>query len=205
MNEAILTYLKTAHHPHAILVYGSYADGTAGPASDFDALLICDEVPAAHDGRTVDGIPLDVFLHSTAEVLEPMDPSDYLAAYDAILVQDDRGMGAELKALVRSYVERFPAISAEKKRHWREWCEKMLYRAAQGDAEGYYRWHWVITDSLDIYCQLRDQFYFGPKKTLLRMARKDPEGHQLFLHAARQMDYAALSAWLSHVIAPSGS
>ena len=205
MNEAILHDLNTIYQPHAILVYGSYADGTAGPASDFDALLLCDEVPVAHDGRTVDGVPLDVFLHSTAELAAHPDPSDYLAAYDAILVRDDRGMGAKLKAEVRAYVDQFPPISADEKQHWREWCEKMLRRAAQGDAEGYFRWHWVITDSLDIYCQLRDRFYFGPKKTLLRMAQEDPEGHRLFFHAARQMDRAALAAWLSYVTAPLGS
>ena len=38
--EAILKYIRERYHPTALILYGSYADGTNGPDSDFDALAI---------------------------------------------------------------------------------------------------------------------------------------------------------------------
>ena len=34
----------------------------------------------------------------------------------------------------------------------REGCKKMLLRTLRSDAEGLYRWHWVLIDSLEIFC-----------------------------------------------------
>ena len=35
--ERILTYIQKTYQPEAVVVYGSFADGSAGAGSDFDA------------------------------------------------------------------------------------------------------------------------------------------------------------------------
>lgn len=61
--EALLRYLRQTYQPLSILVYGSYANGTNGPASDFDALVITREGREFHNTSVVDGIRLDVFVY----------------------------------------------------------------------------------------------------------------------------------------------
>lgn len=40
----------------------------------------------------------------------------------------------------------------------------MLERAARGDAEGLYRAPWLLTDSLEIYCVMRDPGIISGRK-----------------------------------------
>ncbi|MBR2288091.1 MAG: nucleotidyltransferase domain-containing protein, partial [Clostridia bacterium] len=51
-----LQYLRETYRPEAILVYGSYADGSAGYFSDFDALVIA-PFPRAHDTARIGDTP----------------------------------------------------------------------------------------------------------------------------------------------------
>lgn len=46
--ERILTYIQKTYQPEAVVVYGSFADGSAGAGSDFDALVIAGS-RACHD------------------------------------------------------------------------------------------------------------------------------------------------------------
>lgn len=42
MKAEIIEYLKEKYQPLALIVYGSFADGTNNAHSDFDALVICE-------------------------------------------------------------------------------------------------------------------------------------------------------------------
>ena len=53
------------------------------------------------------------------------------------------------------------------------WCKKMLARTSRADTEGYYRWHWLLLDSLEIYMDAKRLYYHGPKKALRAMAQMD--------------------------------
>lgn len=46
-NNLIIKYIMETYSPEAIIVYGSYADGSANENSDFDALVITDSVKKA--------------------------------------------------------------------------------------------------------------------------------------------------------------
>ena len=72
----------------------------------------------------------------------------------------------------------------------------MLRRTERGDTEGYYRLHWVLTDSLSIYCDLRGEYYFGPKKALRRMAAVAPDDAAVYDRALRDPTLDNLAAWL---------
>jgi len=60
---AVSAYLEEKYRPMAVAVYGSFADGSFGAESDFDALVITDGGGKAHDTSTVAGTELDVFIY----------------------------------------------------------------------------------------------------------------------------------------------
>ena len=156
--ERILTYIQKTYQPEAVVVYGSFADGSAGAGSDFDALVIAGS-RACHDASEIDGVTLQ------KRVL------DYLA-------------------------ER-PKKSDEELRQALDWCGKMLARTQRDDAEGAYRWHWLLIDSLEIYFDLHGLPYYGPKKALRTMEQTDPEAFSLYSKALNSMNRDALSAWIA--------
>lgn len=53
-----------------------------------------------------------------------------------------------------------------------DWCLKMFERVKRNDAEGMCRWHWVLIDSLEIYCDIMHHPYWGPKKIIEIDGRK---------------------------------
>ena len=73
----------------------------------------------------------------------------------------------------------------------------MLQRTARGDAEGFYRWHWLLTESLEICFDLLGEYYYGPKKSLRRFRRERPALFPLSAAALRSMAPAALRSWIA--------
>jgi predicted nucleotidyltransferase len=60
--EKIIRYLEETYSPDAIIIYGSFADGSANEHSDFDALVMADR-DKLHDSSVIDGTILDVFVY----------------------------------------------------------------------------------------------------------------------------------------------
>lgn len=197
--ESILEYLKKTYRPSGIIAYGSFADGSANAHSDFDALVIADVPAPLHDGAVVGGTELDVFVYPTANFRGDYDREEYVQVFDGNILLDEDGSAAALKQSVLDYLDSFPAKTREENEKNVSWCEKMLLRAERGDAEGFFRWHWLLTDSLQIYCDLRSWRYFGPKKSLRRMRAEDAEGYQRYCAALAGLDYGALSAWIGYL------
>lgn len=192
----MLRYLTEKYHPLAAVLYGSHADGTANAESDYDVLLIT-ESTECHDTDIVNGVQLDAWMYPRSWAESLTDGEAVIQLHDGVVLLDTDGLAAGLIALAREHAAEKAHLSDEEKRDLQAWCEKMARRARRGDAEGLYRWHWLLTDSLSIYCDVRDAFYFGPKKTLLRMEQHDPEGFSLY--SAALQDMAALDAWLTHL------
>ena len=65
MKDTILEYIRKTYDPDAVIVYGSFADGSESAHSDFDALVIAGDRPV-HDSSVVGGIQLDVFVYPPA-------------------------------------------------------------------------------------------------------------------------------------------
>ena len=193
--ETILNDLYARYAPKALILYGSYADGTEGEGSDFDALILADH-PAHHDVSAVHGVQLDVWVY----------PVDYFAADDAleeavtiedgVLLHAPQGLGAALQARVRAYLAAQPGKTAEENAASIAWCRKMLDRTARGDAEGLYRWHWLLTDTLEIACDLLHQPYRGPKKMLRWLERNHPPVYAAYHRALAEFTQTALTAWI---------
>ncbi len=197
--EKLIHYLTETYHPLSIILYGSYADGTQNSGSDFDALVISGIGEPIHDTTLVSGVQLDVFVYPEHWFQKDFDCGDFIQLAEGTVIFDTHGIGASLKEAVVSYVSQLPQKSFEEAREEVVWCQKMLTRAGRGDGEGYYRWHWVLTDSLEIYCDLVGHRYPGPKKAIRWMASTHPDAYELYCNALAHFDYQNLEQWIQYL------
>jgi len=197
--ERILRYIEQTYKPLSVIVYGSYASGTNQIDSDFDALVITENGDAYHDTSTVDGVPLDVFVHPAADFNGEFDCEKLIRLFDGRILTDTDGIGRALMEKVQAYLQGRPHKSEAELKSNLDWCAKMCNRARRQDAEGLYRRHWLLVDSLEIYFDILRQPYFGPKKSLIRMEQTSPEAFALYQRALRDFDEASLKAWIAHL------
>ena len=198
MEETILRYLRDKYHPLALIVYGSFADGTNGPGSDFDALLI-GEGERQHEDATLEGVPLDVFVEPLETFQRDWDPADYLQLLGGRIVGDRGGLAAGILERVRACAAGLPRKTREEIRESLTWCWKMLERTRRGDDEGLYRWHWLLTDSLEIFCDVIGEPFLGPKKALRCMAASYGMALMLYRRALGEMRPEALRNWIAYL------
>ena len=197
--ESIIKYLTAKYSPVGIIVYGSFSNGTNNSHSDFDALLIVSDGAAIHDTETVNGVELDVFVYPRTVFDGEFDASEYVQVWDGKILLDSDGTAALLKKTVCDYIRDLPKKTDSAIRESIVWCEKMLHRAARGDTEGCFRWHWLLVDSLEIYCDICGMHYFGPKKSLSSMKDRDPQSAELYGEALAALDYTALQRWIGRL------
>ena len=193
--DALVRELLTRYQPAALLVYGSFADGTQDQYSDFDALAIVRQPSFAHDHRIFNGRRLDVFFAAPEEFEDPDVCEDWPQLAHAEAVYDPSGFGASLIARVRAWYESRPRRPRAACEQDVAWCEKMTERALRGGEEGFYRWHWLLTESLQILLEVEGTVYFGPKKALRWLREHDPEAYVCYGNALTQMTPAALQNW----------
>lgn len=196
--DRIICYLKETYQPDAIITYGSFADGSANENSDFDALVIANH-DKMHDSSVINGVLLDVFIYPTDTFKSEYDPEEFAQVWDGKIVLDKNEIAAHLQKRVLSYIERTPQKTADEIQQEIGWCEKMVSRTMRNDVEGYYRWHWVLFDSLEIYCDVKGLHYYGPKKALRLMEQTNVEAFQIYSKALKVFEREPLSEWVSYL------
>ena len=199
VNNNILEYITDKYAPICVILYGSYADGSNGPDSDFDALAVTASGKPYHDTSIIDGVRLDLFVYPAAHFEGGTDWEEIVQIYHGRVALDRDGFGKRLMAGVNEYVDNLPGKSPEDIAAGLGWCEKMLARAGRGDPEGRFRWHWLLIDPLEIYFDALGERYWGPKKALLRMEREHPRALELYSAALGSLDYEALERWIEYI------
>ena len=199
MNIMIIDYIKTKYAPLSIIVYGSYADSTNNENSDFDALVISESYEVYHDTAFVDGVQLDVFVYPVSYFAADCDPEEFVQIYDGKIIFDTSDIVQSLKSRVRSYVEERAIKNDEEINGLLDWLEEMRLRAKRNDAEGMFRRHWLLTDSLEIFCNVVKYPYFGPKKTLGWMKTAYPKEYRLYEKALNEFSDDSIDEWLLHL------
>ena len=197
--ERVIKYIKDKYNPLCIILYGSYADGTNNLNSDFDALVIAADHEQFHDTSFVDGVPLDVFVYPSMYFEGEYECEDFVQIHDGRIITDSNGIGKTLQENVRAYLRKLPVKSSEEIQASVDWCVKMFERAKRGDCEGMFRWHWVLIDSLEIFCDIMHHPYFGPKKTLKWMEGKHPKSFGCYKKALQNLDMECLEEWVVHI------
>lgn len=194
--KKILDYLLQTYNPSSIIIYGSYADGTNNLNSDFDALVISHDQGIQHDMSFVDDVQLDVFVYPESHFDTRYNCEDFIQIMDGKIILDENNRGKLLKENILAYINSLPKKSKEEIFDNISWCEKMLLRTQRLDVEGMFRWHWVLVDSLEIFCNAVSYFYRGPKKALLWMENNHPNEFCIYKKALSQMDYNSLKNWI---------
>lgn len=199
MQHDILSYLAAAYDPVAIIAYGSFADGSSSLFSDFDALLITADGQRRHDASFIDCTQLDVFIYPLSDFQGDYDPAEFVQVFDGSILLDREGVAASLIKKVNRYLDSRAVKSPEALKIDVDWCEKMLRRAGQADAEGAFRRHWLLVDSLEIYTELRAWRYLGPKKALRQLREKDRAAFRLYEAALTGDSLDDLAAWVAEI------
>lgn len=196
--DRIIDYLKETYQPDAIITYGSFSDGSENENSDFDALVIANH-DKGHDSSVIEGVVLDVFIYPADTFLSEYDPEEFVQVWDGKIVLDKNGIAGNLQKRVLFYIEHTPRKAEHEIQQEIGWCEKMVRRTMRDDTEGYYRWHWVLFESLEIYCDVKGLHYYGPKKALRRMEQTDEEAFRIYSKALTVLERRSLSEWISHL------
>ena len=196
--DRIISYLKKTYTPDAIIIYGSFADGSADENSDFDALVIADH-DIMHDSSVIGGIILDAFIYPADTFRSEYDPEEFVQVWDGKIVLDRNGTADLLKKRGLAYIECMPQKTRDEIQQEISWCEKMVLRTMRDDAESCYRWHWVLFDSLEIYCDVKGLHFYGPQKALRLMEQTDEEAFRVYSKALKVFKREHLSEWVRYL------
>lgn len=197
--QEVVSYIRRQYEPMAMIVYGSYADGTNNEHSDFDALVIARTHPYTHEVSHIAGVALDVFVYPKAHFDAAWDYDAFLPLSEGTILFDTDGVAQRVQNEVIRFLNAQPHQSAEEVRSEVAWCQKMLLRAERGDVEGAFRRHWVLTDSLEIFCDAVHHRYTGPKKTLRWMQQEYPQAFALYQCALQETGMLHLKRWITHL------
>lgn len=197
--EPIIEYIKEKYDPLSIILYGSYANGTYDLNSDFDALVISYDHEYCHDTSFVNGTQLDVFVYPASYFDGDFDCNDFIQIFDGKIIADRDERGKTLQTKVLSYLQNRPSKSKAEIDANVDWCIKMLARVKRCDAEGMFRWHWVLIDSLEIFCDIMHHPYRGPKKSLKWMEENHPAAFACYQAALADLNIGSLENWIVHI------
>ncbi len=196
MMKEILSYLKERYNPLSVIVYGSYADGSNNENSDFDALLITPDGEKVHDISVQAGVVLDVFVYPLQAINDKLGIDEFIQVFDGNVIYDTDGIGEGLKTEALNFLKDGPVKGLSEKAELVQWCKKMLLRTRRGDEEGFFRWHWLLTDSLEIACDILDLPYLGPKKSLRLLKKSNPALFDCYCNALKSSEITATEKWI---------
>lgn len=193
--------LQEKYNPHTIILYGSRARGDHTPTSDIDVVCFVKGATPIEDARNFEGFYLDAWVYSS-DVMSASN-SELLRVADGYCLYDSEGRGEVFLKELQQRIEQGPKqLSASEIQHTKQWVYKMLERSKSSDVESLYRRYWLAVDLLQIYFDLRGQWYFGPKKGLAWLREHDFVGYQLFSqvynHSVGLEDLGKLSEYVTN-------
>lgn len=197
--EQIIQYIQKEYNPLSVILYGSYADGTNNLNSDFDALVISSDHKQYHDTSFVDGVQLDVFVYPARYFDGEYNCEEFIQIFDGRIIADSNDIGKTLQSNIQAYLQKRPPKTSAEIQTNIDWCIKMFERIKRDDAEGMFRWHWVLIDSLEIFCDIMQQPYYGPKKSLKWMEKNHPVASDCYKRALQDFSMDSLENWIEHI------
>lgn len=197
--SGILQYLIQTHDPRAIIITGSYANGTFNKNSDFDCWLIGrEENRAHHDTSIVNGVELQAEIYPLNYFMNL--PMRQLAFFvDVVIAYDPEGVAGKFMDHVQHQLTHYPCMRPEIKQQKMAYLEKMLRRASVQDFGGDLRGHLMLFQSMEAWCDFSDHIYLGAKKTLRRMEQADPESAAIYRRALRTFDIEDMRLWIARL------
>ena len=192
--------LQAQHQAHTILLYGSRANGSEGPGSDYDIAAFAPVARTVHDARLVDGEYLDAFIYPEAVLETPHE--EHLRLLGSVVVLQRGTLATDFLTKLQSLHDQGPPPLANDEVETRiAWAWKMLERTRRGDVEGDFRRVWLLTTLLEDYFQLRGAWYRGPKRALQWLALNDAATYSAFCDALRpEVTHACIEDLVARVV-----
>lgn len=192
----VVVDLQEKYNPHTIILYGSRARNDHTPSSDIDVVCFVENTTLIKDARDFEGLYLDAWVYNSDAMSAVTD--ELLRVSDGYCLYDPQGRGNAFLRQVQQRIEQGPKpLSDSEIQHTKQWVCKMLERSRHSDVESCYRRYWLAVDLLQIYFDLRGQWYFGPKKSLAWLKEHNPTGYDLFSqvynHGIRVEDLSQLT------------
>lgn len=177
----IKNYLIDKYNCHTIILYGSYANGNYTDESDIDIICFSDNQSNYNDTSIYNGKQLDVWIYNSQELNKP---EKFLHILTNKVLLDTRNLSSTfLNKINEIYLKGPEKLDENKRKFLKDWLKKMLIRTQKGDIEGNYRHYWMITDSLELYFELKGLWFLGPKKSLRWLSNNDIYAYNLFNEA----------------------
>jgi len=202
----LVSHLVERYQVHTVLLYGSQADGTATPTSDYDIAAFAPVPESIHYAVEYAGVWLDAFIYPEAHLHSP-DTQTLRLHNSIILLQHGKVASLFLEKVAALFEAGAEPLTALERATRQAWAEKMLVRSAKQDIEGHYRKVWLLTALLEDYFAFRTLWYLGPKKAFHWLEHHDPESYQrldaALANTATASDLAALVARVTRHEEPS--
>jgi len=171
-------YLIEKYNCDSIILYGSYARGDYTKESDIDILCLRKNEIEVNDTSLFQGKILDVWIKSSKKEISP---KNFLRVRDGKVLFDKTFEGEKLLNEIKKYFDNGPPkLDKGQKKFLIDWINKMYNRSLKGDVEGKYRYYWLTKDILEIYFELNNQWYEGPKKSLRWLEENDSHIFNLY-------------------------
>lgn len=184
MNEIIInlkSYLIDKYNCHTIILYGSYAVNDYTEDSDIDIICFTDQDIELNDTNIFEGTQLDAWIVNTKKM---NNPEKYLHIVDNKVLYDEKNLASDFISKIKIIFNNgTKPISKNKKKFLKDWLKKMYKRTLRNDAEGFYRHHWMLKDSLEIYFEINNMWFLGVKKSLRLLEENEKEIYLLFFNA----------------------
>ena len=147
----------------------------------------------------------DYFVYPASYFDGSFDCNECIQIFDGKILVDHDERGKTLQTKVRSYLQNRPQKSKAELDASVDWCVKMLARVRRYDAEGMFRWHWVLIDSLEIFCDIMRHPYLGPKKSLKWMEENHPGTFGCYKKALEDFSMDSLENWVAYIKNANGA
>lgn len=196
----IVSDLKTKYDPEFIILYGSFARGDFTEDSDIDIACFCHSAEVSTDIRQFQSRKLDCWIYTLDDAQVARE--EFLKLIGGKLLLDKDGSGKSFLSKVQDFYEAGPKpLRQDAREHLIEWSKNMLTRASGNSIEANYRRTWLIFELLQIYFELRNQWYLGSKQSFAWLAEQDPATYKKFENIYKKpKDLHLLSSLLDSVI-----
>lgn len=178
--NSVKDYLKDKYNCHSMILYGSFADNTYTDESDIDVICFSDDIDNQNDTNEICGRLLDAWIYNTDKI---KDYKDIYHINDGIIILDERNLCCDLLDNINKFITEEKKPTLAEITFQKNWLQKMINRAKRGDAEGNFRYHWMLIDSLEIYFSIKGFKYLGPKKSLNLLKSNDENAYRFFSEA----------------------
>lgn len=181
----IVRHIQETYGAHTVILYGSRAQGTATPKSDYDIILLREAGTLREDMRDLfKGAYLDLhFFSDEAVIATDLTGCLSIAEGAAVLSQKDN-LGERLIQNVKKIYEGGFFTSDQIKQDVIDEI-KMNLSKIDSTTVGYYYQNLVLSDLLEHYFTLRNIFYIGSRESFEWLKKNDLTTYNLFEKAVK--------------------